>query len=53
MTSFILRNIDPKQWAAVKKRAAGEGRTIRWVVLRLLQLYAREGLDLDARRKDG
>lgn len=52
MRSFILRNIDDKLWSAVKKRAAGEGRTIRWVVLRLLQLYAREGLSLDAQRKD-
>jgi hypothetical protein len=52
MNSFILRNIDPKLWAAVKKRAAGEGRTIRWVVLRLLQLYAREGLSLDTQKRD-
>ena len=45
MPSFILRNIDPELWVGVKAQAAKEGRPLRWLILRLLALYARVGLD--------
>lgn len=40
MPNYILRNIDPDLWAKVKARAASEGRPLRWLILKLLELYA-------------
>jgi hypothetical protein len=45
MSAYLLRDIEAKFWKQVKARAAAEGRGLRWVVLRLLELYARHGLD--------
>lgn len=44
MAAYILRNIDPELWAKAKKRAAGEGRGLRWVILALIHYYAEKGL---------
>jgi hypothetical protein len=44
-TMYILERIDPTLWAQVKARAAAEGHPVRWIMLRLLELYARVGFD--------
>ena len=41
---YPLRDVPPKLWAQVKAKAAEEGHTIRFVILRLLMRYVREGL---------
>jgi hypothetical protein len=41
---FLVRDIDPKLWAAVKRRANRDGRTLRRVVLDLLTIYANHDL---------
>jgi len=41
---FLVRDIDPKLWAAVKRRANQDGRTLRRVVLDLLTIYANHDL---------
>ena len=41
----MLRNVDGELWAAVKRRAAEEGRSVRWVILQLLWLYANHEID--------
>jgi plasmid stability protein len=43
MTSYIIRNIPIALWAEVKARAASEGRSIRWLILRFLEAYAEKG----------
>jgi hypothetical protein len=43
--SFILRNPDPELWDAFKRRAAAEGRSLRWVLLELIRRYIAHGLD--------
>ncbi len=45
MPAFIIRNIDTELWDRVKAQATKEGRPLRWVLLRLLELYATKGLD--------
>lgn len=40
---YALRGIDPDLWRRVKVRAANEGRTIRFVILQLLRVYAQHG----------
>jgi ABC-type Fe3+ transport system permease subunit len=40
---YALRRIDPDLWEAVKARAASEGRTIRWVLISALRVYAERG----------
>ena len=45
MASFILRNIDPDLWVKVKAQAQKEGRPLRWLFLRLLAVYASQGLE--------
>jgi hypothetical protein len=40
MPSYILRNIEPKLWARVKARAAGDGISLRSVAMALLTAYA-------------
>lgn len=39
MTAYLLRQIDPSLWRAVKTKAAREGITIREVLLTALKLY--------------
>jgi hypothetical protein len=46
MANFILRKFDDKLWEKVKKRAESEGRSLRFIVLRLLELYATRKVDL-------
>lgn len=43
MPTYLLRNIDPELWQAVKARAEQDGHALRWVILRLLQHYAKRG----------
>lgn len=45
MTDFIIRKIDDGLWQRVKAQAAKEGRPLRWLLIRLLELYAKVGLD--------
>jgi hypothetical protein len=44
MPAYILRNIDPELWIKVKARAAQEGRGLRWIILTLVEWYAKHGL---------
>ena len=40
-TAYILRDIDRDLWARVTVRATSEGRTLRGLILWLLQAYVR------------
>jgi hypothetical protein len=40
MPSYILRNIDPDLWERVKVKAVSEGRSLRGLILWLLEKYA-------------
>lgn len=40
---YALRGVDRALWNRVKARAAGEGRSIRFVILALLKVYAAHG----------
>jgi hypothetical protein len=46
-TSYILRDIDRTLWTRFKARAAteGRGRGLKFVMLRLVELYATVGLE--------
>lgn len=46
MPSFILKDIDPKLWDRVKRRATAEGRTRRFVLMELITEYANHGYDV-------
>jgi hypothetical protein len=41
--SYVLRGVDPELWRRVKVQVATEGRTIRFVLLELLKVYAKHG----------
>lgn len=43
--TYLLRKIPADIWLRVKKRAATEGRSIRFIIISLLERYARKGLD--------
>ena len=43
MISYTLRRIDPELWKRAKAQAAYEGRTLRFVILQLLHVYAKHG----------
>lgn len=45
MASFILRKVDDSLWRQFKSQAALEGRPLRWIIIRLVALYAERGLD--------
>lgn len=47
MKFYLLRDIPDDLWVRVKRRAAKEGRNLRYVILRLLGLYADKGLPKD------
>jgi hypothetical protein len=57
MANFYLRDIDPDLWRRAKARAASEGRTMRFVLLALLRVYAKHGLQVveafNGRKTDG
>jgi hypothetical protein len=40
---YALRAVDAELWKNVKARAAQEGRSIRFVLIELLKVYARHG----------
>lgn len=44
MKFYLLRNIPDDIWIRVKRRAAKEGRSLRWIVMKLLGYYADNGL---------
>ncbi len=44
MPEYLIRQIDSALWAAVKARAAREGRTVRGLILLLLQRYVQHGI---------
>lgn len=45
VASFIIRKIDPELWERVKAQATKEGRPLRWLLIRLLEVYATVGLE--------
>jgi hypothetical protein len=45
MPTYMMRAIDETLWNAFKKKATAEGRGLRYVVLRLIELYSHVGLD--------
>jgi plasmid stability protein len=44
--TYLLRNIPDDLWVRVRQRAASEGRSLRFVILKLLEHYVRHGLKL-------
>lgn len=44
MASFILRKVDDVLWGKFRSRAQAEGRSLRWVLLTLIQRYIDKGL---------
>lgn len=49
---YHLRDIPDDLWVRVKQRCHGEGRTIRFVIVALLQRYADVGLEAMLRTTD-
>jgi hypothetical protein len=43
---YALRDVDRELWTRVKVRAAGEGRSIRFVLIEFLKLYAHYGFNV-------
>lgn len=46
MRAYLLRNIDPALWATVKATAAHTGHPLRYVILKLLELYSTGSVQL-------
>ncbi len=44
MADYQLRNVPSGLWARVKARAQSEGRSLRYILVTLLEKYAKEGL---------
>lgn len=44
MKFYLVRDIPDDLWVRVKRRAARDGRNLRFIVLRLLESYAKNGL---------
>jgi hypothetical protein len=44
---YLVRDIPDDLWIRVKRRAAKEGRSLRFIILKLLGLYADKGLPPD------
>lgn len=44
MKFYLVRDIPDDLWVRVKRRAASEGRSLRWLILKLLTFYAAHGL---------
>jgi hypothetical protein len=42
--TYLLRQIPDDLWVLVKRRAAAEGHSLRFIVLKLLEAYVRGGL---------
>ena len=45
--SFLVRDLDAEMWAAVKRRADAEGRSLKWVAHELFFLYANQDIQFD------
>lgn len=43
VSEYALRDIDPDLWKRVKSKAAYEGRTLKFVLMELLRVYADHG----------
>jgi hypothetical protein len=48
-TNYILRDIDPSVWKAFRARATTEGRSLRWILIHLIQRYIKHGLTGDSK----
>jgi hypothetical protein len=46
-SAYQMRNIDASLWRHVKARAAADGRPIKWIIMRLLALYAGGQVDIN------
>lgn len=44
MASFILRKVEDAIWQKFRARAQSEGRSLRWVILTLIEFYIDHGL---------
>jgi len=44
LTTYLLRNIDKALWTEFSERAAGEGRTLRGVLMLLIAHYVKHGM---------
>lgn len=45
VTDYIVRKVPNGLWAKVKKRAEKDGHSLRWIIIKLLERYAKHGLD--------
>lgn len=45
MKFYLVRNIPDDLWVRVKRRAAKEGRSLRWILLKLLSRYSDHGVE--------
>lgn len=43
--SYLLRDLDPVLWKRFQQRASSELRSVKAVLLRLIELYAKHGLE--------
>lgn len=48
MPNYILRDVDPRLWRDAKARVDREGRSLKFVLISLLQEYVAHGLRQDA-----
>lgn len=37
--TYLFRNVDDKLWARAMKKAAEDGRNMRWLLTRLLEMF--------------
>lgn len=49
---YIIRNTNTELWQAFKARAAQEGRSLRWVLERLISLYVAGRVPVDEPHQD-
>ena len=49
MKFYLVRDIPDDLWVRVKRRAASEGRSLRWIIITLLEYYAKHGIDHEDR----
>ena len=45
-TSYIVRNIPNGLWGKAKAKAWSEGRTMSWIIIKLLRLWVEEEIKL-------
>ncbi len=45
MKAFLLRNVPDDLWTRFKRRASKEGRSLRFVILKLIHRYTEKGMD--------